>query len=85
MFIPPNLLNLKDFMGEEEEDLIESRVWRSSSTNKSIMISDMSTSHILNSIKLLEGNGKSQPSKSLLKSKEKYLNWFKEELKKRNI
>ncbi len=49
------------------------------------MISDMSTSHILNSIKLLKGNGKSQPSKSLLKSKEKYLNWFEEELKKRNI
>ena len=84
MFILPNLSDLKDFIGKED-DLIESRIWRSSSANKDIMISDMSTSHILNSIKLLKGNGKSQPSKPLLKSKEKYLNWFEEELKKRNI
>lgn len=84
MFILPNLSDLKDFIGKED-DLIESRIWRSSSANKDIMISDMSTSHILNSIKLLKGNGKSQPSKCLLKSKEKYLNWFEEELKKRNI
>lgn len=84
MFILPNLSDLKNFIGKED-DLIESRIWRSSSANKDIMISDMSTSHILNSIKLLKGNGKSQPSKSLLKSKEKYLNWFEEELKKRNI
>ena len=70
----------------EKEDSFEDeelRCWYSSSKNQTVLIKDMDTIYIENSIKMLNGIGKTKPHKSLLDKKDIYLKWFSEELQSR--
>ena len=80
---------LAAFLGEDlKEDEVfdddELRCWYSPSKKQTVLIKDMETVYILNCIKMLNGQGKTEPSKEVLAKKDIFLKWFNEELNRRN-